>query len=185
VNCQRVPAPWCRPPSSGSGSAFVRVPLADNISVSDHVAGLAEPPRRRSIYLMSTFIRQAMLALAGLAAPMWVGAQNATAALLRESASCATTTVAGERQRECHYAIGRSLRFSVVGVGEPDAAVNVLKSDADSDFYLSFGIQHGCAIVWPTGKAPERFQLHLAFVSPRTGRVYDTWQQCRDAASRQ
>ena len=87
----------------------------------------------------------------------------------------------------CEYSVGSGLKFSIAGVGQEDAGITVERSTGyDSDYYLSFGILHGCVIIKPgrlttdaaraAGVLPE-----MAFVSPRTGKVYESWQECQRA----
>ena len=96
--------------------------------------------------------------------------------------SCGTSK-SKPRQTDCIYRVGKTLEFSIAGVGKPDAGIVVLRSAGyDADFYFGFGVAHGCIIIWP-GKAtvegsslPSRFQP--AFVSPANGKVYRSWQEC-------
>jgi hypothetical protein len=82
-------------------------------------------------------------------------------------------------QVDCDFRVGRSLHFSIAGVGQEDAAVTFYKVDWDGDYYASVGMLHGCVIVkaaHPTeADGPDIF----AFVSPTTGRVYRDWPSCR------
>src|SRR5258706_9198692 len=71
---------------------------------------------------------------------------------------------------ECEYRVGKSLRFGVVGVGDPDAAITFYSVSFDGDYYASVGVAHGCVIVKP-GKMTE-LGAGFAFVSPRNGKVY-------------
>jgi len=83
---------------------------------------------------------------------------------------------------ECDYRVGRSLHFSIVGVGKPDASIYFYAASFEGDYFAVLGLSHGCVVVRP-GKASGRSrQADLAFVSPRNGRVYSTWEACRDAA---
>jgi len=87
----------------------------------------------------------------------------------------------------CEYAVGGGLRFVIAGVGQPDAAVTVEEAlGYDSDYYFTFGVGHGCVIVKP-GKLALRGEdpFPVAFVSPVTGKVYQTWQECKTAAGSQ
>ena len=55
-----------------------------------------------------------------------------------------------------------------------------MKSDFDGDFYVTFGVLHGCVIVKP-GKNNPRFDLlsQFAFISPKNGKVCKDWERCR------
>jgi hypothetical protein len=87
-------------------------------------------------------------------------------------------------QLDCVYAVGSGLNFEIDGVGETDAAILINHAEGlKSDFYFKFGLLHGCVIITrgfgkqraSTGQMPG---LDMAFVSPRSGRVYRTWQEC-------
>lgn len=82
-------------------------------------------------------------------------------------------------QLDCDYRVGKSLHFVIAGIGEPDAAFTVLRAAGyDGDFYATFGVQHGCVIV-KRGAASLRPALpDFAFVSPATGKVYESWEEC-------
>jgi hypothetical protein len=88
-------------------------------------------------------------------------------------------------QWDCDYHVGKSLRFTIAGVGTPDAGIVFNKSDIDGDYYAAFGTQHGCIIVWPggtTNKANPQGVMDNAFVSPRNGNVYRDWRTCASSA---
>jgi hypothetical protein len=98
--------------------------------------------------------------------------------------SGAKCTQARTGMRTCSYKVGDSLEFTILGVGQFDASVNFERSDAKGDFYARIGLAHRCVIIVPGGRAPSAVVDALgqyAFVSPRTGLVYRTWQSC-DAA---
>jgi hypothetical protein len=80
----------------------------------------------------------------------------------------------------CEYEIGRSLRLVIAGVGFSDASITILEVDGyDGDFYATFGIFHGCVVIKPGTKTVEAGGLpRLAFISPATGQVYRTSQEC-------
>jgi hypothetical protein len=81
---------------------------------------------------------------------------------------------------ECEYRVGRSLHFAVVGVGDSDGAITFYSVSMAGDYYASVTVVHPCVIVKP-GEANKAPLLDLAFVSPRTGKVYTTWQACEGA----
>lgn len=87
-------------------------------------------------------------------------------------------------QLSCNYTVGSGLKFEIAGVGQPDAAILVVKAGGlDADYYMKFGILHGCVIVQRGfAKLPSSSKrlpgFDMAFVSPTTGRVYRTWQEC-------
>lgn len=107
---------------------------------------------------------------------------ESTAAVVERGRTCIAGTVA-TRQRDCEFRVGRTLRFTISGVGASDAGVAVAKSDIDGDFYAAFGMLHHCVIVWP-GKqrvTSGKSSLDLAFVSPVNANVYRTWEACAAA----
>lgn len=79
---------------------------------------------------------------------------------------------------ECDYRVGRSLHFGIVGVGKPDGSLYFYSASFEGDYFAVVGLSHGCVVVRP-GKAltPERV-ADLTFVSPRNGKVYQTWEEC-------
>lgn len=85
---------------------------------------------------------------------------------------------AANQQVNCDYKIGKGFWLSIAGVGQSDAAVTFMKVDFDGQYYGTFGVMHGCVIVKP-GVASKATPIDLAFVSPRNGKVYMTWQQCQ------
>jgi len=83
------------------------------------------------------------------------------------------------QQLVCEFRVGKSLRFAVVGIGMPDAAVTFFKSDYDGDYYATYGLMHGCVIVKPGAKSATTTIAVFAFVSPKNGKVYSTWETCQ------
>lgn len=76
--------------------------------------------------------------------------------------------------------MGKDLHFAIAGVGEADGTVTFYKVNKDGDFYASFGLQHQCVIVKTGAKPPKGVSpLALAFVSPKNGKVYRTWDECQ------
>src|SRR3989338_9953619 len=83
---------------------------------------------------------------------------------------------------DCDYKVGKGLHFGVAGIGLPDAGVTVYSSSFDGDFYITYGLLHGCVIV---KRGPDSISsgvidgpgsmLDFAFVSPRNGKIYETW----------
>jgi hypothetical protein len=85
---------------------------------------------------------------------------------------------------DCDYKIGKDLHISISGVGQSDAGVAFLKSNADGDYYGTFGVLHGCVIVQTGEKLwtlKDFEEANYAFISPRTGKVYQNWERCGDA----
>jgi hypothetical protein len=89
-----------------------------------------------------------------------------------------------ERRTDCEYRVGKGLEFVIAGVGEPDAGITIVRANGyDGDYYATVGVPEGCVIVNPgrgTARAAVRAggQPNYAFVSPRTGKVYTSWQSC-------
>lgn len=81
---------------------------------------------------------------------------------------------------ECNYRVGRSFHVSIAGIGQPDAGIIFMKSDFDGDFYAKVGTGHGCVIVG-RGKqhAASDSTVGFAFISPKNGKVYANWQDCK------
>ena len=89
---------------------------------------------------------------------------------------------------ECEYKVGRDLEFAIAGIGQPHTGVTFTRSSFDGDFYASFGILHGCVIVKRGKKGVTSREVSgpgsdfdYAFVSPKNGKVYRLWEECRSA----
>ena len=78
---------------------------------------------------------------------------------------------------DCDYKVGNSLRFSIAGIGQPDAVVNFLEVDPQGDYMAGIAPLHGCVIVRPT-RARADSTPSSAFVSPTDGKVYRNWNTC-------
>jgi hypothetical protein len=80
---------------------------------------------------------------------------------------------------ECEYRIGETLHIAITGIGQTDTAITFMKSDLNGDFYAAIGILHGCVIVKRNPDFLNRANaFDFAFISPRTGKIYTTWQEC-------
>jgi hypothetical protein len=84
---------------------------------------------------------------------------------------------------ECSYSVGRDLAFSIAPVGQPDVAVKFIRSNDQGDYYAGFGVLAGCVVVrhGQRGLREAGSPYAYAFVSPRNGRVYRDWHDCRKA----
>jgi hypothetical protein len=82
------------------------------------------------------------------------------------------------QQINCEYKVGKDLEFSIDGVGMPDTGITFVRANHRGDYYASFGLLHGCVIV-KHGIHSELFLADYAFVSPKNGKVYGTWQECK------
>jgi len=83
------------------------------------------------------------------------------------------------QQWNCVYKVGKDLEFSIDGIGMPDTAITVTRTKGlDGDYYASFGLMHGCMII-KHGSKSKLFFMDFAFVSPKNGKVYRTWQECQ------
>lgn len=76
--------------------------------------------------------------------------------------------------------MGKSLHVSIAGIGQSDTGIAFMKSDFEGDFYAKVGTGHGCVIV---GRGKKRAvsdnPTDFAFISPKNGKVYADWQECR------
>ena len=82
------------------------------------------------------------------------------------------------QQIECEYKIGNDLHITISGIGQADTGITFVKSNFDGDYYATYGLLHLCIIVKP-GMKIENF-IDYAFISPRTGKVFKTWQSCQN-----
>jgi hypothetical protein len=113
-------------------------------------------------------------AIASVVAPGALAADNPTYDAVLAGKTCSEV----QQQLNCKYRVGKSLSFEIVGIGMPDTAVTFYRVDWDGDYYASLGIMHGCVIVKPGKKTEDGFAF--AFVSPGNGKVYRSWEECRD-----
>jgi hypothetical protein len=82
---------------------------------------------------------------------------------------------------ECNYHVGRSLHFGIAGVGKPDASIYFYSASFEGDYFAVMGLSHGCVVVRPGKALGQKRAADLAFVSPRNGKVYASWQACQSA----
>lgn len=76
----------------------------------------------------------------------------------------------------CTYKIGKDLEIEINGIGSPYTGVSFLKSNSQGDYYGAFGMQHLCVTI-KSGMYP--IEGGVAFISPRTGKVYEDWVKCK------
>lgn len=93
----------------------------------------------------------------------------------------------GSQVISCEFKVGDGLHFTIDGIGQPDTGITFMKSSFDGDFYATYSLKHGCIIVkrGPKGITSKDFMVpgsmtDYAFVSPKNGKVYRTWQECMD-----
>lgn len=126
-------------------------------------------------------MRRLLFALA-LASPLDVSGQtqarNPTYDAVLEGMSCKQRQTG---EMDCEYKVGKSLRFLIAGVGQPDVAISFFKADVEGDYYASFAVLHGCVVVRPTKQTADTTMF--AFVSPRDGKTYRNWPTCHRPAA--
>jgi len=84
-----------------------------------------------------------------------------------------------QQQLNCNYKVGKDLEFSIDGIGLPDTAITFTRTKGlEGDYYATFGLMHGCIII-KHGKGSNLFFKDFAFVSPKNGKVYKTWEDCK------
>ncbi|HEX7939533.1 MAG TPA: hypothetical protein VF483_11150 [Gemmatimonadaceae bacterium] len=90
---------------------------------------------------------------------------------------------------DCDFHVGGT-RFVIAGVGQEDVAISFVQADTADPYRVSIAPLHGCVVVKPTNSAQATRTAGLsegdsvatfAFVSPRTGKVYRSWQSCLSA----
>jgi hypothetical protein len=126
-------------------------------------------------------MRSTLLALVMLAAaPAVADAPVSLYDLVLKSKKCHAQAEEFGGDIECNYRIGKDLHIAIVAVGEELASVKFFRSSFDGDFYGSIGMMHGCVIVQPGKAAPPPVdRLGFAFISPKNGKVYRTWEACQ------
>ena len=132
--------------------------------------------------------RFAVLLLIPMITPAAARAQTVPQAPVRNTTYDATIDGMSCRQQpsgrlDCEYRVGSSLRFVIAGVGQDDAAVTFFRVDSIGDYYAGYAALHGCVVIKPTRQARDSV-ASFAFVSPRDGKVYRSWQNCHQPVKR-
>ena len=78
----------------------------------------------------------------------------------------------------CSFTVGKDLLIEIAGIGSPDTGIAFLKSSIDGDYYAAYGLKHGCVII-KNGPRTKKEVFDFAFVSPKNGKVYKTWESCQ------
>jgi hypothetical protein len=60
----------------------------------------------------------------------------------------------------------------------PYSGITFLRSKYEGDYFGKYGLMHGCIIILH-GKSSKLFGMDFAFVSPKSGKVYKTWEDCK------
>jgi hypothetical protein len=113
-----------------------------------------------------------VLALAAWGWAMFAYSQETLVQRLEASKDCDA--------HECTYRAGNDLKFTIVSIGEANAAITFERSSFDGYYWANFLTESGCVVVLP-GKAAPPMLDEVAFVSPKTGKVYSTRQECKRA----
>jgi hypothetical protein len=114
--------------------------------------------------------------LLSLAASMSVMAAplHSTFDVVRNSKRCHEDQ--STQQVECSFSIGNDLRIELAGVGTELASASFSKSNSNGDYFAKIGTIHHCIII-QTG-ARRGNEPDFAFISPRSAKVYRTWEEC-------
>ena len=92
------------------------------------------------------------------------------------------TGTSADTQMVCEYSVGDGLQFRILAVGAADAGIEFEKVLPSSPYRAAMSLKHGCVIVERQSSSNTASAPQFAFVSPRTGKVYHTWQDCAAAA---
>lgn len=126
-------------------------------------------------------MRNLLLSLLLAAAPVVLAAQPSESVLHEATEGMSCKQQRNSSQMDCSYKVGTGLHFEIAGVGQPDAGVTFYKVDWDSDFYATFGLQHGCVVIKRGKRSLDRLPagdprgMDMAFVSPKNGKIYNAW----------
>jgi hypothetical protein len=82
------------------------------------------------------------------------------------------------QQLHCNYKVGKDLEFSIDAIGTPYTGITFTRSNIKGDYFATFGLMHGCVIV-KHGGDDLALKPDVAFVSPKNGKVYKTWVDCK------
>jgi hypothetical protein len=113
---------------------------------------------------------------------MLAHAEGPTYDVVMAGKNCSDSSIA--QTLSCNYVVGKSLRFSIDGIGDADTGITFHRSDIKGDYFATYGVLHGCVVVKPGGSNEIDISLHrkwYAFVSPKNGKVYRSWQECQEA----
>ncbi len=80
----------------------------------------------------------------------------------------------------CDYKVGNKLSFSIKDAGGTDTVVGFQYSNIKDEFYAVY--YFGCIVVVPGHAHPRNYDRDYGvYVSPKSGRVYRTRQECQSA----
>lgn len=148
------------------------------------------PPKQNMLFMgaMDCYLRASMTLLTSgilLCLPNHSWATGSTYDEVLKGKQCAQHP--NLQTLSCEYKVGADLHISIDGIGQEDTGVTFVKSNADGDFYATYGILHGCVVVkrgpksYLEGKSDLGSMSDYAFISPRNGKVYRSWPQCKSA----
>ena len=83
-----------------------------------------------------------------------------------------------QQQLGCEFKVGKDLEFSIDAIGTPYTTITFVRVNYGGDYYVKYGLLHGCLVITP-GKNSPRFMQDFAFVSPNAGKVYKKWEACQ------
>ncbi len=87
-----------------------------------------------------------------------------------------TCNTSSSQKIDCDYKIGDSFWIQIIGIGEDDVGVAIMKSDYKGEYFAKVGRMHNCVIVNTGLKATGI--LDYAFISPKTGKIYKSVEGC-------
>ena len=106
-------------------------------------------------------------------------ANSAKNSSLMELVDAGKSCSSERRGLECRYRVGDYFHVSIAALGTAETGIHFLKSDESREIYASFGSMHGCVIV-NRMKGVRGFP-EFVFISPRNGKVYESWSDCGSA----
>ena len=126
-------------------------------------------------------IRVILVASLLMGVARWGWAAESTYELVLAGKSCRHTKA---QEIECEYTVGKDLHFWINEVGGAFVTFYVDKSSIGGDYSARLAFSHGCVVVMPHAmikalnldKPGQR--ANYAYVSPKNGKVYQTWQEC-------
>lgn len=84
-----------------------------------------------------------------------------------------------QQQLGCEFKVGKDLEFSIDAIGTSYTTVTFVRVNYGGDYYVKYGLLHGCLVISP-GKNSPLFMQDFAFVSSKTGKVYKKWEACKE-----
>lgn len=84
---------------------------------------------------------------------------------------------------QCYYTIGEDVEIIIDAVENFGANLTFVRSGGyEGDYFPALSMEHGCVIIQHgLTQVNPRNVFDYAFISPKNGNVYKTWQECKQS----